>query len=136
PRFFLFRQFDVSNLAGDLGNVHLDSPTNDDRPISRSSPSIPRSFARSLSRSLSQTLKKGKSKAEFNVDVLQYDGEPITIACIAEADHREFYGARVTDRIPDYLIEMLSNRRGLSLFFLGAGNEITSASGLLFKFAR
>ncbi|XP_031628884.1 uncharacterized protein LOC116344472 [Contarinia nasturtii] len=130
------RGYDVSNLAGDLGNVHLDSPTNDDRPISRSSPSIPRSFARSLSRSLSQTLKKGKSKAEFNVDDLQYDGEPITFACIAKADHREFYGAGVTDRIPDYLIEMLNNRRGLSLFFLGAGNEITSASGLLFKFAR
>ncbi|XP_031637678.1 phospholipase A1-like, partial [Contarinia nasturtii] len=108
----------------------------DRSPISRSSTSTPRSFARSLSRSISQSLRKGKSKAEFNVDDLQYDGEPITFACIAKANHREFYVEHVNDTIPDYLVKSLNNNRGLSLFFLGAGNEITSASGLLFKFAR
>ncbi|XP_031639023.1 uncharacterized protein LOC116351105 [Contarinia nasturtii] len=200
------RGYDVSNLVGDLGNIHLDTPsgptsgygqgygygqeashgyvashadgvsqgygydqeafhdsgsshaggysqeashtggheysqeaahTGDDGPaISRSSTSLSRSFARSVSKSLSQSFRRGKSKAEFNVDDLQYDGEPITFACIAKADRREFYVAHVNDTIPDYLVKRLSNNRGLSLFFLGAANEINSASGLLFKFAR
>ncbi|XP_031635207.1 uncharacterized protein LOC116348365 [Contarinia nasturtii] len=82
-------------------------------------------------------LSKGKSTENLNVDDLKFANFPITFACVTDEELIGFHKVVVNDSvIPSTLLERLDNGRGLSLFFHGAINHVTTKYGLMYHFAK
>ncbi|XP_031635212.1 uncharacterized protein LOC116348368 [Contarinia nasturtii] len=80
--------------------------------------------------------KNPKSRVEPIPPSSDYDGNPISIACVIDKDQKEFDVVEVTQEWPSSLLKRLDNGNGLSVLFHGAAYKTTKKSGLMFWFAR